>query len=142
MLQSRLRAGVAGLLLAPMLLLSACTEGSYNRCSGAHHEMSCAAGFSKSTSQWSEKLTGDHWHTQIVVSGTFTVEAGSGTLTLSGADGEVEYPLSPEAPVAISDLALDLNEPFGNDSPTRTPLSRSPRGPRAPSRGSRRSTST
>lgn len=106
--RNRTRAGVACLLLSVTLLLGGCTERVSERCSGSNHEMACTATFKKSDGKWSTALEGGHDHSTIVINGTFSIEGGSGTLTLWGSDMSMEYQLSPEELVVVEDLELEL----------------------------------
>lgn len=106
--RNRTRAGVACLLLSVTQMLGGCTERVSERCSGSHNEMACTATFKKSDGKWSTTLDGGHDHTAIVISGTFSIEGGSGTLTLWGSDKSMEYQLSAEEPVVVEDLSLGL----------------------------------
>lgn len=48
--------------------------------------------------------------TQVTFSGTFTVEPGSGTVTISGAEYRNEYAITAEEPLTIEDLSLAIGE--------------------------------
>lgn len=113
---NRTRAGVACLLLSVTLLLGGCTERSHERCGGSNYEMSCTASFKKSDGQWRTALDGGHDHTTIVINGTFSVEGGSGTLTLWGSDMSMEYDLIPGEPIVVEDLELGLMTSAKNET--------------------------
>lgn len=112
---TRTRLGWAGVAAALVLTMTGCTEGVRERCSGADHEMSCTVTYKKSDSQWSTDLEGDRTHSTAVINGTFTVDSGSGTLILEGADETVEHPISAEEPVEITDLTLAMTSKRDGD---------------------------
>ena len=90
---------------------------------GSDYESTCTASVGASDGQWSTDLEGGGGHRTIVISGTFTIESGSGTLTLHGADDQgMEYELRPGEPVVVEDLALPLLERQGNSNETYTVL--------------------
>ncbi|MEE1649929.1 hypothetical protein V1260_03925 [Brachybacterium sp. J144] len=101
------RGGAIGLLIIS-LALTGCTERVSERCSGRGGEHSCTVTYKSSDGKWYTTLDSNRTHSQAVVSGTFTIESGSGTLLLEGADYWHEYELSPEEPVVIEDLPLEL----------------------------------
>lgn len=104
---TRTHTGIITLLLGT-LLLSNCTEHVKEHCSGKDGTTSCTVTFETSDGQWSTQLEGDDWDENARFSGTFTIESGSGTLLIEGADSSQEYPLTPEEPVAVEDLPLAL----------------------------------
>lgn len=104
---TRTHTGIITLLLGA-LLLSSCTEHVKEHCSGKDGTTSCTVTFETSDGQWSTQLEGDDWDESARFSGTFTIESGSGTLLIEGADSSQEYPLSPEEPVVVEDLPLAL----------------------------------
>ena len=124
---TRTRLGWAGVAAALALTMTGCTAGVRERCSGAiprrerlaqrvaDHEMSCTVTYKKSDSQWSTDLEGDRTHSTAVINGTFTVDSGSGTLILEGADETVEHPISAEEPVEITDLTLAMTSKRDGD---------------------------
>ena len=115
----RKRAGIACVLLASTLLLGGCNKFVSEKCSGSDYESTCTASVGASDGQWSTDLEGGGGHTAIVISGTFTIESGSGTLTFYGADDQgMEYELRPGEPVVVEDLALPLLERQGNSNET------------------------
>lgn len=120
--RKRQRAGIACVLLASTLLLGGCNKFVSESCSGARYESTCTATVGESDGQWSTDLEGGDRHTTIVISGTFTIESGSGTLTLYGEDGSMEYPLSPDEPVVVEDLTLTLIEENGSGNETHAVL--------------------
>ena len=117
------RRAAAALLLIGTLLLSGCTEKVSQRCSGSDFTVTCTVTYEKSEGQWSTDLEGERRHTEVTISGTFTVTSGSGTLEIEHADGVEEFPLSADEPVEISDLTLPLIEPRdADDEDTRVVL--------------------
>ena len=102
-------AGAAALLLGS-LVLGGCTERVSERCSGSDGEYSCTLSYATSDGQWSTELDGSSTSTEAVLSGTITVESGSGTVYVAGADSSYEYPVSAEEPVVIEDLSLAMIE--------------------------------
>lgn len=104
---TRTRTGIITLLLGT-LLLSSCTEHVKEHCSGKDGTTTCTVTFETSDGQWSTQLEGDDWDESARFSGTFTIESGSGTLLIEGADSSQEYPLTPEEPVVVEDLPLAL----------------------------------
>ena len=122
MIGNRQRAGIACILLTATLLLGGCNKFVSEKCSGSDHESTCTASVGESDGQWSTELEGGTHHTTIVISGTFTIESGSGTLTLKGEDESMEYELSPDEPVVVEDLTLTLMEKNGTNGETRAIL--------------------
>ena len=100
-------AGTAAVLFAA-LALTGCTEMVSERCRGSDSEHSCTVSYKRSDGKWSTKLDSNVTHTTATVNGTFTIDSGSGTLLIRGADGEFEYPLSPEEPVVVDGIELEL----------------------------------
>ncbi|MGY5766581.1 hypothetical protein ACXET9_15445 [Brachybacterium sp. DNPG3] len=100
---------LAAALLLGSLVLSGCTERVSERCSGSNGEHSCTFTYKTSDGQWSTRLEGGSTSTEAVIDGTITVESGSGTVLLGGADESFEYPISADEPVVIEDLALAMN---------------------------------
>ncbi|MGO1599405.1 MAG: hypothetical protein ACTHX0_07185 [Brachybacterium sp.] len=113
--RNRARAGIACLLLTSTFLLGGCTKFVKESCSGSDHTQECTASFGESDGKWSTEREANHWHSTVEISGTFTIESGSGTLTLLGEDTSETYELSPEEPVVIEDLTLPLKAPYSND---------------------------
>ena len=111
--RNRNRAAGVALLLTAALLLSGCTKNVSERCSGRNYESTCTVTFGESDGKWSTSLDGGTGHSTIVINGTFTIESGSGTLALRGAESGMEYTLSPEQPVVVEDLRLELIEGAG-----------------------------
>ena len=117
--RNRKRAGIACLLLTSTLLLGGCNKFVSESCSGSNHEMSCSASVGESDGQWSTELEGGEGHSTIVISGTFSIAAGSGTLTLYGDDDEgMEYELRPGEPVVVENLTLPLIQRPGSENET------------------------
>ena len=117
--RNRKRAGIACLLLVSTLMLGGCNKFVSEKCSGSDHEMTCSASVGESNGQWSTELEGGEGHSTITISGTFTIAAGSGTLTLYG-DGDegMEYELRPGEPVVVEDLTLPLIQRSGPEDET------------------------
>lgn len=116
--RNRKRAGIACILLSATLLLGGCNKFVSEKCSGSGYESTCTATVGSSDGQWSTDLEGGDYHTTIVISGTFTIESGSGSLTLYGEDEGMEYELRPGEPVVVEDLTLELIERPGSSNET------------------------
>ena len=113
--RNRTRAGVVCLLLSVTLMLGGCTKFVKESCSGSDSTQECTATFGESDGKWSTEREANHWHSTVEISGTFTIESGSGTLTLVGEDTSETYELSPEEPVVIEGLTMPLKEPYTNE---------------------------
>lgn len=98
------------MLLLGSLLLSGCTEHVRESCSGSGGEVSCTVSYKTSDGRWDTELDADEYSTEMTISGTFTIESGSGTLILEGDDASQEYPISAEEPVVVEDLTLPVVE--------------------------------
>lgn len=60
---------------------------------------------------WSTRLEVKRTHTQMTISGTVSLESGSGVVYIEGRDGQtVEFPVSAEAPAEFQDVAVTLYE--------------------------------
>lgn len=118
----RTRAAWIGVLLSMTLLLGGCTKHVSERCSGSNNNNSCSASFKESDGKWTTDLEGGAGHSTIVINGTFSIESGSGTLTLWGSDMSMEYDLVPGEPVVVEDLTLELIEVSGSGNETRAIL--------------------
>ena len=116
--RNRKRAGIACLLLVSTLMLGGCNKFVSEKCSGSDHEMTCSASVGESDGQWSTELEGGEGHSTIVISGTFSIAAGSGTLTLYGDDEGMEYELRPGEPVVVENLTLPLIQRPGSENET------------------------
>lgn len=102
--------------------------GLKERCGGSNNEMTCSVSYKKSDETWRGSLDGGSGHRTIVINGTFTIESGSGTLNIRGADGGMEYPLSPEQPVVVENLTLELYERAGQGNDTLAVMETAPDG--------------
>lgn len=96
------------MLLLGSLVLSGCTEHVKERCGGSGGEITCTITYKTSDGQWGTDLEGKRYDSTLTLNGTFTVESGSGTLRVEGADETYEYPISAEEPVVIEDLTLTM----------------------------------
>lgn len=98
-------------------MLSGCggTISSKERCSGANYEQNCTFSYKSSEGKWSTDLEGDRQHHQIVINGTISVTAGSGTLFIEGEDRVEEFPISAGEPVELTDVTMTLRDPFDEE---------------------------
>ena len=102
--------GGAAMLLLGSLVLTGCTEHVKKRCSGSGGEVSCTVSYKTSDGRWDTELDADEYSDEMTISGTFTVESGSGTLILEGDDASQEFPISAEEPVVVEGLTLPVIE--------------------------------
>lgn len=101
---------LAVLVIVLAVLLTGCEKGSSAHCRGVDpHE--CTFTVDSTDEGFQRSLEANRTHTEMTLSATVSIESGSGTVYVEGADDTpIEYPITADTPVTITDLVVPLKE--------------------------------